>query len=411
MDRHKLPKHSWKKEISYLPKVTISRHFKNYQAAEKLASNDPVTQIPYRSYLSFFRCEARALPYLEEAYRLKPDVDPDIDYFLGLALQSNLRFYKAIEHFNKYKNKNKKLATIAEHKIRECKMGDSLMANPVLCTIKVLEWPVNSPYQDYGPILPADESQLFFTSARDTSEVDKRNKLIFEDVVVSVRRSGKWSVPQELGSKINDMYNDAATYLTPDGKDIFLYYERGNGDIYQSHFDGKEWSTPLSMGPEINTNSWETSGCLSPDRSKFYFTSDRAGGFGGLDIYVSEKLADGNWGKAKNLGPEINTPGNEDAPFLHQDGTLYFGSDGLPGLGDSDIFKSEWKAGKWTKAVNLGYPINTPKFENYYFLSLDKRAYFSAVRQEGVGNSDICFITFLDPPPKKEIPACSRSNE
>jgi len=124
-----------------------------------------------------------------------------------------------------------------------------------------------------------------------------------------------------------------------------------------------------------------------------------------LDIYVSTKLPNGAWGKAINLGPEINTPGNEDAPFMHQDGTLYFGSDGLPGLGDFDIFKSEWKEEKWTKPQNLGYPINTPKFENYFFLSLDKkRAYFSAVRHDGVGNSDICFVTFLDPPPKKEIP-------
>jgi outer membrane protein OmpA-like peptidoglycan-associated protein len=376
-----------------------------YQSAEKIAPNDP--NVKYRigqSYLSSGH-EVKALPYLEDAYRLKPDVDPDVDYFLGLALQANFHFYKAIEHFKKYKTKNKKLSLIADHKIKECRMGDSLIVNPVLCVIKVLEWPINSPYQDYGPALPADESELVFTSARDTSKFDKKNRLIFEDVVWSKKGADGWSVPEVISPRINDTFHDAVTYLSPDGKTIFLYYEKGNGDIYTSSFDGKEWSAPVSMGPEINTVSWETSGCLSPDGNKFYFTSDRPSGFGGLDIYVSTKLSNGTWGKAINLGPTINTPGNEDAPFMHQDGTLFFGSDGLPGLGDFDIFKSEFKNDKWTKPQNLGYPINTPKFENYFFLSHDKkRAYFSSVRPEGVGNSDICSVTFLDPPPKKEVP-------
>jgi outer membrane protein OmpA-like peptidoglycan-associated protein len=383
-----------------------------YQSAEKIAPNDP--KVKYRigeTYLSS-GAEVKALPYLEDAYRLQPEVDPDIDYFLGLALQSNFRFFKAIDHFKTYKTKNKKLALIADHKIRECRLGDSLMANPVLCVIKVLEWPINSPYQDYGPALPADESQLIFTSARDTSKFDKKNRSIFEDVVRSKREGGSWSVPEVISPRINDTFHDAVTYLSPDGKTIFLYYERGNGDIYTSTFDGTDWSNPVSMGPEINTGSWETSGCLSPDGNKFYFTSDRPNGFGGLDIYVSTKLASGAWGKAVNLGPEINTPGNEDAPFMHQDGTLYFGSDGLPGLGDFDIFKSERKEDKWTKPQNLGYPINTPKFENYFFISQDKkRGYFSAVRHDGVGNSDICFISFLEPPPKEEIPVAVAPKE
>ena len=383
-----------------------------YQSAEKIAANDP--KVKYRigqSYLSA-GAEVKALPYLEDAYRLQPEVDPDIDYFLGLALQANFHFYKAIDHFKKYKTRNKKLSLIADLKIRECRMGDSLMTNPVLCVIKVLEWPINSPYQDYGPALPSDESELIFTSARDTSKFDKKNRLIFEDVVWSKKEAGGWAVPEVISPKINDTFHDAVTYLSPDGKTIFLYYERGNGDIYTSTFDGKDWSSPVSMGPEINTVSWETSGCLSPDGNKFYFTSDRPGGFGGLDIYVSTKLTNGTWGKAVNLGPEINTRGNEDAPFMHQDGTLYFGSDGLPGLGDFDIFKSELKNGNWTKPQNLGYPINTPKFENYFFLSHDKkRAYFSSVRPEGVGNSDICFVTFLDPPLKKEVPIVVAKDE
>ncbi|MGC4023331.1 MAG: hypothetical protein QM734_15990 [Cyclobacteriaceae bacterium] len=115
------------------------------------------------------------------------------------------------------------------------------------------------------------------------------------------------------------------------------------------------------MGENINTLSSETSGCLSPDGKRFYFTSDRAGGMGGLDIYYSDKQANGTWGKAVNLGPMINTPGNEDAPFIHADGTLYFGSDGLPGLGDYDIFKSEFKNEKWAETYKPWFPCQHTK--------------------------------------------------
>ncbi len=384
----------------------------NYENAERIAPND--AKIKYRMghvYLSLGN-DVKALPYFEESFRIQPNVDPDIDYFLGSALQMNFRFYSAMEHFKKYRQKNKKMADMVDFKIRECQLGDSLLNNPILCAVKVLEWPVNSVYRDYGPALPSDESKLIFTSARDTLKFDKKYGVVFEDVLISHKQGSSWSVPEQISPKINETSHDAVTYLTPDGKTIFLYYEKGNGDLYQSIHDGNDWSEPGSMGPEINTLSAETSGCLSTDGKKFYFTSDRHGGQGGLDIYVAEKLESGAWGNVKNLGPIINTPGNEDAPFIHPDGTLYFSSDGQPGLGDYDIFKSELKEGKWSKPVNLGYPINTPKLENHFFLSVDKkRGYFSSVRHEGVGNSDICEVTFFDPPPKKEVPVVVQKEE
>ena len=384
----------------------------NYENAERIAPND--AKIKYRMghvYLSLGN-DVKALPYFEESFRIQPNVDPDIDYFLGSALQMNFRFYSAMEHFKKYRQKNKKMADMVDFKIRECQLGDSLLNNPILCAVKVLEWPVNSVYRDYGPALPSDESKLIFTSARDTLKFDKKYGVVFEDVLISHKQGSSWSVPEQISPKINETSHDAVTYLTPDGKTIFLYYEKGNGDLYQSIHDGNDWSEPGSMGPEINTLSAETSGCLSTDGKKFYFTSDRHGGQGGLDIYVAEKLESGAWSNVKNLGPTINTPGNEDAPFIHPDGTLYFSSDGQPGLGDYDIFKSELKEGKWSKPVNLGYPINTPKLENHFFLSVDKkRGYFSSVRHEGVGNSDICEVTFFDPPPKKEVPVVVQKEE
>lgn len=388
------------KADKFYEKADYKMALESYYEAEAKSPHDPKIKFKIgQTYLSA-GAESKALPFLEEAYRMVPTIDPDIDYYLALALQANSHFNRAIDHFKKFKAKNKKFNTIASHKIQECQLGDSLMRNPVLAVIKVLEWPINSPYQDYGPVLNASEDHLVFTSARDTMQVDKKYRTYFEDILHSTRSGDAWLVPQKLSPNINDQFHDAATYLTPDGKTVFLYYEKGNGDIYQSSFNGGEWSPPVSMGKEINTVSWETSGCLSPDGNRFFFTSDRPGGQGNLDIYVSERLPNGQWGKAINLGPKVNSPGNEDAPFMHPDGTLYFGSDGHVGLGDYDIFKSEFKNGQWSKPLNIGYPINTPKFENYFFLSNDKkRAYFSAMRNEGVGNSDICMVHFLDPPP------------
>jgi outer membrane protein OmpA-like peptidoglycan-associated protein len=384
-----------------------------YRLIEKNQPSNPKIKFRIGQVFLSIGQDSKALPYLEEAHRLNPAVDADIDYYLGMALQANAHFSRAIEHFKKFKKVNKKLIDIADHKIAQCRIGDSLKSNPVNCLIKVLEWPINSMYQDYGPMLNEEENELIFTSARDTVQKDKQQNVLFEDILISkIDSAGTWAVPERISSRINDDFHDAATYLTPNGRTIFLYYERGNGDIYQSDFDGKEWSVPRSMGKEINSVSWEASGSLSRDGKRFFFSSDRNGGRGGLDIYVSEKQPNGQWGKAVNLGPLINTPGNEDAPFLAEDGTLYFGSDGHIGLGDYDIYKSEFKNGKWTKPVNLGYPINTPRFENYFFLTKDKhRAYFSAMRDEGLGNSDICMITFIDPPPPpvvKEEPVVAK---
>lgn len=145
---------------------------------------------------------------------------------------------------------------------------------------------------------------------------------------------------------------------------------------------------------------WETSASLSPDGKRLFFTSNRPGGKGELDIYISEQDANGNWMKAVNLGGVINTSANEDSPFLHPDGTLYFSSEGHPGLGSNDIFKSEFVDGKWTKPVNLGYPVNSVEYDGFFSISLDKKTgYFSTLRDGGVGEADIYLVRFQDPPP------------
>lgn len=349
--------------------------------------------------------KSRALEYLERAYEKKPDVDIDIDFHLGLAYQYLHQYARAKEKFETFKRKHKKLSSIANHKIEECRIGDSLSHHPAYVEIANVGNVINSSFHEYSPLLSADGNTLIFTSNRSTDNEKIKNQTNFEDIYVTSRVNGNWTEPQKISPNITNEYNDAAASLSHDGKTLFLYYEDGNGDIYISTVENGEWSVPVPLNKNINSpHSWETSACVSADGKRLFFTSNRPGGYGELDIYVSELDSNGDWSKAVNLGPTINTPDHEDAPFIHADGvTLYFSSDGHPTMGSNDIFKSEWKDGMWTKPQNLGFPINSIDYDGFFVLGEDKKTgFFSAMREYGMGNADIYSIKFVDPPSPAE---------
>ena len=216
----------------------------------------------------------------------------------------------------------------------------------------------------------------------------------YEDIYVSHKVNGIWSKPEKIGGGVNIKYHDAAASISPDGKMLFLYYEKGGGDIYVSKYMNEEWTKPEPLNDHINTFFWETAASITADGKTLYFTSDRAGGMGDLDIYKSELDENGEWGEAVNLGPVINTPHGEDAPYIHPDGkTLYFGSNGHLGMGSHDIFYSELKDGVFQEPVNMGYPINTVFNDNYFVITPDrKRAYYASLRPGGEGMADIYSI-------------------
>lgn len=344
--------------------------------------------------------KSKALNFLEKAYSAKPEVDADIDYHIGLAYQHTHQYRRAIEHFETFKRKNKKLSDIADHKIHECTIADSLTKKPINVVIENLGNVINTPFHDYSPIVSADGSKLFFTSNRPV-EGDNPNRgpvENFEDIYIARNVNNFWVAPQKIGENVNIKFHDAAASLSPDGKTLFLYYEQGSGDIFTSTFDGIEWSKPVPLNKNINTPFWETSACISADGKRLYFTSSRPGGFGELDIYVSELDEKGDWGKAVNLGKTINTPGNEDSPFIHHDGeTLYFSSNGHPSMGSNDIFMTKLKDGVWQKPRNLGFPVNSVEYDGFFSISADKKkGFYSTMREDGYGDTDIYSITFLE---------------
>ncbi len=345
--------------------------------------------------------KSKAAAYIDKAYRLNPKVHDDIDYHLGIAFQNTNNFKKAMEHFEDFKRKKKNLASIADEKIAECIMADSLAENELNITIENLGTVINTNFSEYAPILSADGNTLIFTSNRSDNEARVKAGANFEDIYMSTREGKGWSTPKKISENINtDKYNEAAASLSPDGKTLFLYSEEGAGDIHISTLEGGVWSKPVPLNKNINTGMfWETSATLSPDGKKLYFTSNRDGGYGELDIYVSQLDAKGQWGKAVNLGPTINTPEDEDSPFIHADGvTLYFSSNGHRRLGNSDIFFSELKGNKWTKPENIGYPINSWEYDGFFSISPDKKkAYYSTVKEGGSGGTDIYSISFFEP--------------
>jgi len=345
------------------------------------------------------------------AFKLNKNAGLDILYKVGKAYQLRPDYKQAIVFFKQYKSKlnadlAKKLGSSMEWEqlrvnkmISECENGLQLLAKPSKHKITNLGKLINTPYEEYTPLVSADDKKLFFTSRRPggmSSEKDADN-IYFEDVWFATKDAkGNWKKPQNLGSPINSTSHDACIALSPDGKQLFVYNTSNGGDIYVSEFVEKKWSKPKTIGRKINTKYKEPSMSISADNNTIFFSSDKKGGFGGLDIYFSVKNKKGEWGDPVNLGPTINTQFEDDGPFISYNGrTLYFNSNGHNSMGGFDIFSSNYDVqGKtWSKPVNMGYPINSPDDDIFFVIAGDKKtAYYASGKKGGIGEKDIFTI-------------------
>lgn len=350
-----------------------------------------------------------ALTLLEEIYEEDPTAE-DVLYYLGKSYHLNHRFDDALTTFKKAKEEGAMTAEQEEHVERliiNCNNGKEIIKTPVDIVIENLGPPVNSKGSEYVPVISSDESVLIFTYKGERSlgglqdEYGEENKkgYYYEDVEISYKLGETWIAPENIGFNINSYTHDASIALSGDGQTLFIYKysEEGSGDIYQSNLAGEEWGPTVQLNTNINTEHWEGSASLSPDGKSLYFTSERPGGQGGKDIYVSKMREDSVWGEAENLGPSINTFYDDDAPFIHPDGkTLYFSSQGHFNMGNYDVFTSVWNGESWSEPKNLGYPLNTAGDDMFYVVSANgKRGYFSSGRPGGMGEQDI-FIAHLD---------------
>jgi len=259
----------------------------------------------------------------------------------------------------------------------------------------------------YFPVLTADEQELIFTRRMGPGPDDD------EDLVVSRKdENGKWTVPVSISENINSKFNEGTCTISADGRTLIFTScigrrGYGNCDLFYSRKVGEEWSFPVNMGPEINSSAWESQPSLSADGRVLYFISDRKGGIGGSDIYVSRKTEEGNWSQAEVMPQPINTPFDEISPFIHVNGrTLFYATNGKPGFGGFDIFKVEMTDGKWGVPVNFGSPVNDHEDQFSLFISADgTRGYYS--HEDGTRENSARLYEMTIP---KELQIAYRSN-
>lgn len=361
--------------------------------------------------------KARASQFFIKAYELDPNVSADVLFLIGLSYQYGLEFDKAIDYYTQYKNRltdaaakkggkpDSKTLNKIEEKIFQCTNGKKLIQSPLAYDIVNLKEAINSPEADYAPTVNRDETLLIFTSRRQggtgIGNVDKDLEY-FEDIYVSEFKDGKWQPAQNIGTNINTENHDASISLSPDGNQLYIYRDdNGTGDIFvcEKRKDGS-WSSPDPLNENINSPYNENAASLSPDGKTLFFSSDKPGGKGGIDIYYSKMDNRGRWGIAQNIGAPINTKTDEEGAFIDYDGkTLYFSSKGHQGMGGHDIFMSEYDSTtqKWKEPINIGYPINTPDNDIYFTKSgASKFGYYASVKAGGLGNTDIYRVAIPD---------------
>ncbi|HQI45728.1 MAG TPA: OmpA family protein [Bacteroidales bacterium] len=368
-------------------------------------------------YINSMFEKTKAIPYLEKAIEnvsisyvgYADEITAPIFafYYLGKAYMIANRIDEALTNFEKFAyyltEKDEALLKDANRQIEMCYNAKKLMNNPVDIRIDNVGEPVNGPFPDYSPVISTDEQTIIFVSRREGTTCEKKDTdgKYFEDIYISTydTTQKKWTDLKKIGTNINTCGHEAPISLSYDRKQLFIYKDdNGDGNIYVSQLKLNNWTSPDKLSSNINTKSWETHASLTSDGNTLYFTSNRPGGFGGRDIYMCEKLANGEWSAALNLGPQINTEYEEESPFILPDNvTLYFSSKGHESMGGFDIFTSTISdEGYWSTPENIGYPINTTDDDVFYVPTIDEQhAYYASAKEGGYGDLDIYRLSII----------------
>lgn len=351
--------------------------------------------------------QSKAIGYLEKAVGLKANVDAE--YFLGKAYHVNLKLEKALEVYENYKKKEQgtKLNE-TNQEIEFVKNAQKLLAKPLDITFENLGDKINSEYPDYYPFVTPNESFIVFTSRR-RNKVKEFDGYYPSAIYLSSVINGEFIAAKKGSQSINSIYDNQAVGLSYNADKLYIYFDdiKNKGDIYESSGKDFKFKKKVKMGKAVNSKGFESSATISADGNTLFFASKRDKGLGGKDIYMTRKLPTGEWAKSQNLGSNINTKYDEDFPNLFYDGTtLYFSSKGHNSMGGYDYFKSTWdpNTNTWSKAENLGYPLNTARDNLSISFTEDKRqAYVSTWRDDSKGFQDIYKVTFNELNKKETI--------
>lgn len=398
--------------------LNTKNYAKAYEAFDKLYAKYPKEML-YEFNLGV--CCLNYVPKKDRAVEIFRDLRTkyqtlEVETYLGYAYHRNYKFDDALNVLRPLipllgastKQEDKDLLEQVKLTIQNCESAKTLMQNKVIANIQNIGAPINSAEIEGVPIITADESIMIFTYVGERSMGGKVNYAMkqdpngeyLSDIFMSRKDSSgtKWMKPEPIAA-LNTNGNDAAIALSPDGLTLFTFRSdnKSEGDIFVSKYTGSSFTTPVPLNANINTpDQWEGSCSISADGRQLYFSSEREGGYGGRDLYVSE-LVNGDWGPAVNLGPKINTPYDDDAPFIHPDGiTLFFSSKGHTSIGGYDIMYTVKEGNDWIAPRSMGVPLNTVEDDSYYVInSKGDKGYFSSTRdyRGALGEQDIYFVT------------------
>lgn len=339
---------------------------------------------------NFLRSEEAAFINYQKYYETIPkrDIKPGVARGIAIRYFKRGQYEKANEVFGHY--------LTAKGNV-ELTNGDSLLLNSIRFSIQSMAKPViqeNHRLSDsvnrfalqYFPVLTIDNQTMVYTRRLGAGiQYD-------EDIVIATKENGNWTSAVGIAPTINSDFNEGACSISADGRTlIFTSCEGrksfGSCDLYYAVKNGEEWGKPKNLGKMVNSSSWDSQPSLSADGKTLYFVSNRSGGFGKRDIWVTHQK-EGEWDKPVNLGPGINTPQDETTPFIHFNGkSLFFASKGHVGLGGLDIYVSERQGVQWSVPYNLGYPTNDYQDQSGLFITADgKTAYYT---DESFGRSEI----------------------
>ncbi len=406
----------YKQANKYLDNNKYKKALEIYNKLLKKAKYN--SELNYKIGVCYFNLAGnnnKAIEFLEKAIRYNrsiKNIPHKFRFQLAKAYHKEHRFNKSISLYkqllDRISHRNVSFIKEVEQALKVSKNAAELIKKPVHIKIVNLGGAINSAYSDHSPSISADEQTMVFTSRRKGTggKLDADGQY-FEDIYMTKKIDGVWQ-PAKGIDDLNTNEHDASISISPDGRELYIYKannivnnKKNVGDIFVSKLERGRWSTPKSLGKNINSPYKENDASISADGNTIYFSSNRPGGFGGMDIYMAKKQENGEWGKAVNLGETINTKENDDAPFIFYDNTtLYFSSAGHKTMGGLDIFKSEFKNGKWQAPVNLGYPINSVEEDIFYKPAIDgKHAYLASYRKDNLGETDIYLLTI---PEKKK---------
>jgi len=363
----------------------------------------------FEAYMMLGELMAKQKRYAEAAlnYQKAVSIDslawPPVYFALANSELFSGDYQKAIIHYKVYlaqKNTLEKNREQAQKNILNCEFAIEAMKNPVPFNPVSVGEGINTSDDEYWPSITVDGQTLMFTRQTKQSKSNTgRNDFSQEDFYISYLKDRKWQNAINAGAPLNTAQNEGAQSLSSDG--TYMYFtacERPGGlgscDIFFSALKNNKWSIPVNLGSPVNTRYWETQPSINATGKMLFFSSNRPGGYGGKDLWYSVNKHNGKWSSPKNLGRNINTSGDEISPFIHFDGrTLYFSSDGRPGMGGQDIYFSRMdEDSTWSEPVNLGFPINT--FNDEMGLTIEsggQKAYFSSQRDANEGKNIYSF--------------------